>query len=75
MRQKSINGKYISDAIGYCHCEWHPGALNRKLAINHKCIAKKCKHLEKYSEDAWNKKHDYRNKKVRISHDTKNAKR
>ena len=65
MRQKSIDGKYIGDAIVYCHCELHPGALNRKLAINHKCIAKKCKYLEKYSEDAWKKKYEYRNKKVR----------
>ena len=51
MRQQDINGKYIGDAIGYCHYEKHKGALNYKLAKDHKCIAKHCKHLEKYSED------------------------
>ena len=64
MRRISISGKYISDAIGFCHYERHPGALNRKLARKHKCIAKKCKHLEKYSEDAWERK-----RKVRRKHD------
>lgn len=56
MRRISISGKYISDAIGFCYYERHPGALNRKLARKHKCIAKKCRHLEKYSEDAWERK-------------------
>nr|DAH33400.1 MAG TPA: hypothetical protein [Caudoviricetes sp.] len=51
MREKAITGKYIADAIGYCHCEKHKGALNRKLAYRHKCMAKKCKYLEKY--DTW----------------------
>ena len=61
MREKSINGVWITP-IGYCHCDKHPGALNKKLAVKHKCIAKKCKHLEKYSEDAFRLKH-YRNKR------------
>lgn len=51
MREKAITGKYIADAIGYCHCEKHKGALNRKLAYKNKCMAKKCKYLEKY--DTW----------------------
>ena len=54
MRERDINGKYIGDAIGYCHCEWHKGALNKKLAKEHKCVGKKCKYLEKY-EEVWNK--------------------
>ena len=62
MREPDIHGKYIGDAIGYCHYKEHPGALNKKLAYEHKCIAKKCKHLEKYSEKAWKKKQTYRNR-------------
>lgn len=62
-RQKDINGKYIGDAIGYCHCARHLGAINRKIAREHKCIAKKCKYLEKYSEDAWKLKQKYKNQK------------
>ena len=59
MREIDINGKYIGNAIGYCHCPRHEGALNHDLAYKHKCIAKKCKYLEKYSEDAWRKKERY----------------
>lgn len=55
-REVDINGKYIGNAIGYCHCESHPGALNRELAFKHKCMGKKCKCLEKYDESSWNKK-------------------
>lgn len=65
MREKSIDGKWIGDAIGFCHCERHKGAVNKKLAYEHKCVAKKCKYLEKYSEDAWKKKDEYKNKKKR----------
>lgn len=65
MRQKDINGNYIGNAIGYCHCTRHKGAINRKLAYEHKCIAKHCKYLEKYSEDAWRRKDTYNNKKGR----------
>ena len=61
MREKSITGKWISNAIGYCHCERHKGALNKDLANKHKCIAKKCKYLEKYNEDAWRYKPIYKN--------------
>ena len=46
-REKDINGHYIGNAIGYCHSEIHPGALNYDLAYRHKCIAKHCKQLEK----------------------------
>ena len=59
MREKDINGKYIGNAIGYCHCPRHEGALNHDLAYKHKCIAKKCKYLERYHEDAWRKKERY----------------
>lgn len=55
MTELDINGKYIRNAIGYCECEKHKGALNRELAYKHKCIAKKCKYLVKYSEEAWQK--------------------
>lgn len=55
-KQLSINQTYISNAIGYCHYDKHPGALNRELAYKHKCIAKKCRHLEKYSNEAWERK-------------------
>lgn len=41
MREKSIDGKYIGDAIGFCHYSKHEGAINRKLAYEHRCIAKK----------------------------------
>lgn len=61
MRGKSIEGKYIGDAIGVCQCELHEGLLNKKLAKRHHCIAKKCKYLVKTSEDAWEKKDSYRN--------------
>lgn len=50
-----INGKYIHNAIGYCHYPMHPGALNRELGYKHKCIGKKCKYLEKTNEKAWEK--------------------
>lgn len=53
MTEKDINGKYIRNAIGYCHYDGHKGALNHDLAYKHKCIAKKCKYLEKYSDKAW----------------------
>ena len=59
MREKSITGKYIGNAIGYCHCKAHTGALNKELAYKHKCIAKRCKWLEKYNDDAWRKKERY----------------
>lgn len=62
MREKDINGKYIGNAIGFCHCKEHEGALNKSLAYKHKCVAKKCKHLEKYNEYAWAKKDTYRNR-------------
>ena len=65
MRIKSITGRYISNPIGYCKCERHPGGLNRELAYKHKCIAKKCKYLEKFDEESWkhNKKQKYKNKR------------
>ena len=63
MRIKDINGNMISNAIGFCHCDRHPGALNRTLAYKHKCIAKKCKHLEKYNEEIWNIKPKYKNRR------------
>ena len=63
MREKSITGKYISNAIGYCHYEAHKGALNKELAMKHKCIAKKCKYLEKYNEESWNVKPKYKNRR------------
>lgn len=53
MREISIDGNYIGNAIGYCHYEAHKGALNRQLAYKHKCIGKKCKYLEKYNEESW----------------------
>lgn len=59
MREKSITGKYIGDAIGYCHCKAHTGALNKELAYKHKCIAKRCKWLEKYNDEAWRRKERY----------------
>lgn len=62
MREKSIDGKMISNAIGFCHYEAHPGALNRELAIKHKCIAKKCRHLAKYNEESWRQKPAYKNR-------------
>lgn len=64
MRVKDINGNYINNAIGYCHCEIHPGALNHDIAYKHKCVAKRCKHLEKYSEDAF-RRQQYKNKRRR----------
>ena len=63
MREKSIDGKIIKNAIGFCHCEAHKGALNRELARKHKCIAKKCRHLEKYNEESWNVKPKYKNRR------------
>ena len=36
MREKAITGKYIGNAIGYCHCKAHTGALNKELAYKHK---------------------------------------
>lgn len=63
MRERSIYGDYIGNAIGYCKCKKHPGALNKDIAKKHKCIAKKCKHLVKYSEDAWRTKSKYSNNK------------
>lgn len=53
MRVKDINGKYVSNAIGYCHCPTHPGALTRQQGYKHKCIGKKCKYLEKTNDKAW----------------------
>ena len=59
MREKSITGKYIGNAIGYCHCKAHTGALNKELAYKHKCIAKRCKWLEKYNDEAWRRNSCY----------------
>ena len=47
MREKSIDGKIIKNAIGFCHYETHPGALNRELASKHKCVQKKMQALGK----------------------------
>ena len=63
MREKSINGKMINNAIGFCHYEAHKGALNSDIAYKHKCIAKKCKYLEKYNEESWNVKPKYKNRR------------
>lgn len=62
MRELSIYGTYIGNAIGYCHCTRHPGALNKEIAYKHKCIGKKCKHLEKYNEHSWKCRSNYYNK-------------
>ena len=62
MREKSIDGKIINNAIGFCHYDGHKGALNRELAYKHKCIAKKCKYLEKYNEESWRQKPAYKNR-------------
>lgn len=61
MRGKSIEGKYIGDGIGYCTCQAHEGLLNKRIAKKHKCLAKKCRHLVKTSEEAWERKDRYRN--------------
>ena len=58
-----MHGNMISNAIGFCHCEDPKGALNRELAYKHKCIAKKCKYLEKYNEESWNIKPRYKNRR------------
>ena len=63
MREKSIDEKIIKNAIGFCHCEAHKGALNRELARKHKCVQKKCRHLEKYNEESWNVKPKYKNRR------------
>lgn len=55
MREIDINGKYISNAIGYCHFDGHEGALNHAIAYKHKCVAKKCRYLEKYPHSEWGK--------------------
>lgn len=62
MRELSIYGTYIGNAIGYCHLSRHPGALDRTIAYKHKCLAKKCKYLEKYNEQSWRYKQSYTNK-------------
>ena len=62
-REKDIHGKYIGNAIGYCHSEVHPGALNREIAYKHKCLAKKCSNLEKYDEESWRKKEKCRKRR------------
>ena len=62
MREKSIDGKMINNAIGFCQCESHKGALNRELASKHKCVQKRCRHLEKYNEESWRQKPVYRNR-------------
>lgn len=62
-REKSIDGNYIGNAIGYCHYAGHMGALNRSIAFKHRCIAKHCKYLEKYNEDSWKIKSKYYNQK------------
>ena len=61
MREKSIDGKVINNAIGFCHCEVHPGASNRELARKHKCVQKRCRHLEKYNDESWRQKPLYKN--------------
>ena len=63
MREKDINGVYINNAIGYCMCPQHQGALNRKIAYEHKCLAKKCKHLVKYDDASWKLKQSYKNRR------------
>lgn len=63
MREVDINGKYIGDAIGFCHYGKHEGALNSRIARRHKCLAKKCKYLEKYNEESWRLKDSYRNRR------------
>ena len=63
LREQDINGKWIGNAIGFCHYNKHPGSLNKDIAYQHHCIAKKCRFLEKYSEEAWEKKHTYRNRR------------
>lgn len=58
----SIYGTYIGNAIGFCHYTKHPGALNKAIAYKHKCLAKKCKYLQKYDEQSWRYKQTYTNK-------------
>ena len=61
MRENSIDGKIIKNAIGFCHYEAHPGELNMDLARKHKCAKKRCRHLEKYNEESWRQKPAYKN--------------
>ena len=61
MREERIDGKIIKHARGFCRYGAHPGALNRELASKHKCVQKKCRHLEKYNEESWRKKPAYKN--------------
>lgn len=62
MREISIYGTYIGNAIGFCHYTKHPGALNKAIAYKHKCLAKNCKYLQKYDEQSWRYKQAYTNK-------------
>lgn len=48
MKQKDIDGKTITNAIGYCHCKLHEGALNGWHIRKHKCRGKHCKWFELY---------------------------
>ena len=61
-RVQTIHGDYISEenAIAYCdYCE-HEGYMDRKLCKERHCLAKKCKHLIKINEKAFERQ-KYRN--------------
>ena len=58
----SIEGNVINNSIGYCHYKEHKGELNKELVKQRQCILKKCIHLEKYSEKAFEQKAKYYNK-------------
>lgn len=61
MRHKDIYGHWIGDAIGYCNCKYHPGAINRKIVKEKHCDRKHCKYLAKF--DNWHDKQRYKNRK------------
>lgn len=62
MRAKDIHGNYISNVIGYCHYNGHPGALNHSIAWHKKCKGKHCRHLEIIVHEAWERQ-KYRNRR------------
>lgn len=37
----------LGKIIGWCHCALHPGAINKCILNQHRCLNKECRHFEK----------------------------
>ena len=57
VQAKSVSGAdveiSVSELVGYCHFEGHPGEITRNLLSAHRCLEKQCVFLERYGSNPY----------------------